>query len=99
MKRLRNSGNFFLALLVNMILNLEWTIPAWILLACHYFFGWKILWFWIALGVWLLSILLWMDILGWAARCGSEKDPPKENKNPYSVGAKKPNNTDRNMNK
>lgn len=99
MKRLRNSGNFFLALLVNMILNLEWTIPAWILLACHYFFDWKILWFWIALGVWLLNILLWMDILGWAARCGSEKDPPKENKNPYSVGAKMPNNTDRNINK
>ena len=84
MKRLRNSGNFFLALLVNMILNLEWTIPAWLLLVCHFFFAWSIRWFWIALGVWLLNILLWMDIMGWAARCGREKDLPKENKNPYS---------------
>ena len=98
MKRLRKSGNFFLALLFNMLLNLEWTIPAWILLACHFLFGWKILWFWIALGVWLLNILLWMDILGWAARCGSEKDPPKENKNPYSVGAKKSDGIDANTN-
>ncbi len=84
MKKLRRSGNFFLALLFNMLLNLEWTIPAWIILACHFLFGWKILWFWIALGVWILNILLWMDIMGWAARCGGEKDPPKENKNPYS---------------
>ena len=89
MKSLRNSGNFILALLFNMILNLEWTIPAWILLACHFFFGWKILWFWLALGIWLLNILLWMDIMGWASRCGSEKDTPKENKNPYSVRMKK----------
>lgn len=98
MKRLRNSGNFFLALLVNMILNLEWTIPAWILLACHFLFGWKILWFWIALGVWLLNILLWMDIMGRAERCGSEKDPPKPNKNPYSVGMKKPDSAEQEQN-
>ena len=90
MKRLRKSGNFFLALLFNMILNLEWTIPAWILLGCHFWFDWSIRWFWLALGLWILDILLWMDIMGWAARCGSEPDKPKENKNPYSVGAKKP---------
>ena len=101
MKRLRNSGNFFLALLVNMILNLEWTIPAWILLACHYFFDWSVRWFWIALGAWLINIIFWMDIMGWAARCGREKDPPKPNKNPYSVGVKKPeiSDTEQNINK
>jgi hypothetical protein len=26
-----------------------------------------------------------MWLIGWAANCGNEKDPPKENKNPYSV--------------
>jgi hypothetical protein len=26
-----------------------------------------------------------MWFTGWAASCGNEKDPPKENKNPYSV--------------
>ena len=99
MKSFRNSGNFLLALLINMSLNLKWTIPAWILLACHYFFYWKIRWFWIALGVWLVNILLWMDIMGWATRYGSEKDPPKENKNPYSVGAKETQNKDQDMNR
>ncbi len=68
-----------------MLINLEWTIPAWILLAMHFVFGWKILWFWIALGVWLLSIILWMNIISWASGC-SKTDLPKENKNPYSVG-------------
>ena len=88
MKKLRNSGNFFAALLFNMLMSLEWTIPAWLLLACHFFFDWSIRWFWIALGVWLLDILLKMEFMSWAARCGSEPDKPRENKNPYSVGAK-----------
>ncbi len=98
MKRFRKSGNFFLALLVNMLLNLEWTIPAWILLACHFIFGWSILWFWLALGLWFINIIFWMDIMGWAARCGSEPDKPKENKNPYSVGANKQDGISNNLN-
>ena len=71
-----------------MLINIEWTVPAWILLAMHFIFGWRLLWFWIALGVWLLSILLWMEVIGWASRC-SRADPPRENKNPYSVGNRK----------
>ena len=70
MKKLRNSGNFFAALLFNMLMSLEWTIPAWLLLACHFFFDWSIRWFWIALGVWLLDILLKMEFVSWAAGCG-----------------------------
>ena len=70
MKKLRNSGNFFASLLFNMLMNLEWTIPAWLLLACHFFFDWSIRWFWIALGVWLVDILLKMELVSWAARCG-----------------------------
>ncbi len=84
---MKRVGEFFACLLFNMLINLEWTIPAWLLLAMHFLFDWNILWFWIALGVWILSILLWMDILGWAANC-SASDKPKENKNPYSVGYK-----------
>jgi hypothetical protein len=29
--------------------------------------------------------LLGMWLMGWASACGNQKDPPKENKNPYSV--------------
>ena len=90
MRRIRKIGNFFLALLFNMLFHFEGTVPAWILLACHFLFDWSIWLFWIALGLWLFNILFWMDIVGWATRCGSEPDKPKENKNPYSVGAQKP---------
>ncbi len=83
MRKLKKGSNFFLVLLFNMFINIEWTIPAWILLAMHFIFDWRILWFWIALGVWLLDILIWMSILGWASEC-STPTPYRENKNPYS---------------
>lgn len=85
MRRTNRSGSFWLCLLLNMLLNLEWTIPAWILLALHFLFGWSIWWFVLALGLWVLNILLWMKLIGWAGACSREKDLPKENKNPYSV--------------
>lgn len=85
MRRTRRSGGFWLCLLFNMLLNLEWTIPAWILLVLHFWLDWSIWWFVLALGLWVLNILFWMKLMGWAADCGNEKDPPKENKNPYSV--------------
>lgn len=88
MRMTKRAGNFFLVLLFNMLLNIEWTIPAWILLALHYLCDWNIIWFWVALGVWLLNILLWMSFIGYASNCGSEK-PHRENKNPYSNGTKK----------
>ena len=85
MRKTNRGGNFFISLLFNLLLNLEWSVPAWILLALHYALGWSTRWFWIALAAWLINILFWMKIYGWAAECGNEKDPPKENKNPYSV--------------
>ena len=72
-----------ITLLFNMAINIGWTIPAWILLAMHFIFGWSIWWFWLALGIWVLDIIIWMGVIGWAGRC-STPDPPKVNKNPYS---------------
>lgn len=83
--RRSDASSFFLCLLFNLLLNLEWSIPAWILLGLHYWLGISIRWFWGGLAFWVLSILADMWLIGWAARCGSEKDPPKENKNPYST--------------
>ena len=88
MRKIRNSGNFFLCLLINILLNLEWTIPAWVLLVLHYMLDWSIWWFWGAIGIWILDILVWMWIMRWASRGSSIPKKPKENKNPYSVGAK-----------
>lgn len=84
-KKMKDSGNFFLCLFVNMLLNWEWSIPAWILLVLHFVLDWSILWFWLALALWLFGILFWMRVMGWATRCGNIPDPEKENKNPYSV--------------
>lgn len=84
-RRTKRSGSFWLCLLLNMLLNLEWTIPAWILLVLHFVLDWSIWWFALALALWILNILLWMQLMGWAADCSREKDPPKENKNLYSV--------------
>ena len=84
MRRTKRNGGFWVCLLVNILLNLEWSIPAWILLALHYILDISIIWFFFAIALWILIILLWMGIMGWAADCSNTPDPPKENKNPYS---------------
>ena len=72
-------------LMINLLLNLRRSIPAWSLLALHFWLDISIWWFVGGLAFWILSVWAEMWLFGWAASCGSEKDPPKENKNPYSV--------------
>ena len=72
-------------LMINLLLNLRRSIPAWILLALHFWLGISIWWFVGGLAFWILSVWAEMWFVGWAASCANEKDPPKENKNPYSV--------------
>ena len=85
MRQTKISGSFLLCLLINLLLNMEWSIPAWILLALHFLLDISVWWFIGGLVFWILCILSGMWIMGWAARCSREKDPPKENKNPYSA--------------
>lgn len=85
MRKTNRSGSFLLCLLINLLLNLEWSIPAWILLALHFWLNISFWWFAGGLAFWILSVVTGMWIMGWARSCGNEKDPPKENKNPYSV--------------
>jgi len=84
MRHTKRSGSFLLCLLINLLLNLEWSLPAWAALVLHLWLGISIWWFIGGLGFWILRILFGMWIISWAVRCGSVKDPPKENKNPYS---------------
>lgn len=86
MRRCRRRGSFWICLLVNMLLNLDGTILAWILLGLHFWLKISIWWFVGALVLWILSLVAGMWFVGWAADCGSERDPPRPNKNPYSVG-------------
>ena len=87
MKNSRQSGNFFLCLLLNLILGFPWSIPAWILLGLHFWLDISIWWFVGGMILWVCAILFSMWFLQWAAKCGNEPDPPKENKNPYSKKA------------
>lgn len=84
-EKLKNVGGALLCLLLGLLLNLKWSIPAWILLALHFWLDISIWWFVAGVSIWLLRILVEMWIIGWAASCSNEKAPPKENKNPYSV--------------
>ena len=85
MRRTTRSRSFLLCFLVNLLLNLEWSIPAWILLGLHFWLDISLWWFLGGLAFWMASVLLGMWLIGWAIGAGSQQDPPKENKNPYSV--------------
>lgn len=85
MRRFRKGGNFWLCFLLNLLMNLELTVPAWILLGLHYWLAVSIWWFWGALALWPLVILIRMDLVSRLIRWGNQPETPKENKNPYSV--------------
>ncbi len=86
MRKTKRSGNFFLCLFFNMLLNIEGLIPAVVLLILHF---WLKLSIWWAVGMfaaWIVYLIMWMSFIGWAGKCGNTPDLPKENKNPYSGG-------------
>ncbi len=82
-------GHFLFNLFINLILSARHSIPAWILLALHLWCGISVWWFIGGLIYWILRVLIAMWLVDWAADCSAEKDPPKENKNPYSVKKRK----------
>ena len=70
---MKRGRGFFISLVINMLLNLSWSIPACILLGCHFVFGLSLLWFWIALGVWIAFIVFKMILMRWII--GNDYDP------------------------
>ena len=86
MKKKHGTGKrgFVAALCVNLVFNLEWTIPAWIALALHFFLDISILWFVGAIALWIVGVGIKTAVFSWLIREGNRPDPPKENKNPYS---------------
>ena len=84
MRRTKRGGGFFLCLLLNVLLTWEGVIPAALLFALHRCSGWPLWWAGLALALWIGGLIVWMLVLGWASDCGSRRDAPRENKNPYS---------------
>ena len=86
----RERGGFFLCLLWYAILYALWTIPVWILLALHFLIGLPIAWFWVALGAWILSIVIRSLLVLFGRYAFAHRIPVPENKNPYSVKVRDP---------
>ena len=82
--RFRRRSAFLTSYLVNLALNFEWSVPAWILLALHFKLGVPMWLFWTALTLWLVVILVRSAFLHWVYSQPSDPGPPRENKNPYS---------------
>lgn len=83
-KRYKGNGGFLTALFINLIFDLEWTIPAWIALVLHFFLDISILWFVGAIALWIIGVGIKTAFFSWLIREGNRPDPPKKNKNPYS---------------
>ena len=86
----KERGGFLLCILWYAILYFLWTIPAWILLVLHFTVGLPIVWFWVALGAWLLLILLRTLLVIFARYGSAHRIPVPENKNPYSKKIRDP---------
>ena len=80
----KKSKGFLLSLLISLVFNLEWTVPAWIFLGLHFWKGISLWWFVGSIILWVLFVALRVLVFSSLARAGNYKDPPKENKNPYS---------------
>lgn len=83
-KRYKGNGGFLTAWCINLIFDLEWTVPAWIALALHFFLDISILWFVGAIALWIAGVGIKTAVFSWLIREGNRPDPPKKNKNPYS---------------
>lgn len=82
--RIRRRSAFFTTYLINLALNFEWSVPAWILLALHFKLGVPMWCFWTALILWLAVILVRSVFVHWVYSQPDMPHAPRENKNPYS---------------
>ena len=88
MKWTKGLGGILRSMLLRVLFDPLWTILSVSLLVMHWRLGISIWWFVGLVILWNGKILLSGWLVGWAAKCGSEKSPVRENKNPYSVKRK-----------
>lgn len=63
MKVPKISKGFFLSILINLLINWVGSIPAWVLLALHFWLGIPVFWFWIAFFIWFARHFLFVVIM------------------------------------
>ena len=82
-------ARFFLYYLFALVFHWEGLIPAVVLLVLHFWPGIPLFWFFIALGLWMLFVLIRMLFFRFAIRASAEPTPFRRNRNPYSYRAGK----------
>ena len=80
----KSSSGTILTLMISLVLNLLWSIPAWVLLILHFAIGLSIVWFWVALGIWALLIVVSSLLIRFAHKYSNMPELERENLNPYS---------------
>lgn len=88
MQKFRFTGSFIISFVLNLVLNLEWAVLAFVLFLLHKFVKlpvWPCL---AALGIWAGGVLIITLVLYLIGPWGSSAEPAEPvNKNPYSAGA------------
>ncbi len=88
MQKFRFTGSFIISFVLNLVLNLEWAVLAFVLFLLHKFVKlplWPCL---AALGIWSGGVLVITLVLYLIGPWGSGAEPAEPvNKNPYSAGA------------
>lgn len=88
MQKFRFTGSFIISFVLNLVLNLEWAVLAFVLFLLHKFVKlplWPCL---AALGIWAGGVLIITLVLYLIGPWGSGAEPAEPvNKNPYSAGA------------
>jgi len=85
MRKRNFRGGFLYCLIINLGLNIVYSIPAWVSLVLHFWLNIPLWPFYVALGLWVAGTIFWMIVVKWARKCGDEPTPYRENKNPYSA--------------
>ena len=85
MRKADPSQGFFLCFISNMALHFWWGLIALVLLILHFWLDTP--WFlsWLFAAIWGTHSLILTAIAYWANRCSEERDPVRQNKNPYSA--------------
>ena len=85
MRRANRNNGFILCFILNLLLNFEWSIPAWFFLIMHFCVKWPLWLFLVTFIGWLLFYLIVTIILCWVSSCSNDETQKKVNRNPYST--------------
>lgn len=84
MRRADPSRGYFMCFLANLALHFWWGAAWFVLLILHFWLDTPWILSWVASAIWVLESLILTTLTYMANQCGQERDPVKQNRNPYS---------------